>query len=627
MLAIYTSVAFSTASGLALAPSASIEVRRTDTGALASIFSDEAGTAAKANPFSAASDGSFSFYAAGIARGYQVKSTYNAEVVILANQAIGTAAQYDAAAFVPAIPAGTGASVYATPDESGVPAWVHLGAGTIRQSILAAALDASGYNAALTVGSGLRPGLDASPTSMVLAFASGFGPLGAQDLMTTLSADASDIIGADLKASNTSYVYASYTNSQAVSWARTLVPPDYGYAFDRTRGALLNFEGTNGATTTTDDFGNTWTLSSATISTAQFKFGASSLDCTGGTAKSAASSDFVEIGDGSWEISLWFRINALPGSGADGVLFAGDNGSFFNIYTALSNTAGTVKFRLALSANGSSFDITDTQGANTTWTLNQWNKARIVFDALAGTYRVYLSLNGAAETQDITVSSTARVTKSSRYALGRNLPSATSQFNGWFDAFRVVRCATVTGTETPAAAAPAIGDLPYHHFSIPEMKMYEVTGASSSAGTNPTLTQRSRIFAGECDTNGSAVSAVRNYALRGRHQSAWVSPIPATSTTININTNLGTKEAKTRMQLKCVSAAAGYSVGEIIDDKIQGGSGTDPVQLNPSLARNTATFHTSATNGVCVIDKSAGTLSSIGSSASFAYRMVTERTF
>jgi hypothetical protein len=97
-LAIYTSAAFSTAAGVAVAPSASIEVRLDGSGggALAAIFSDEAGTVPLTNPFNADSLGQFSFYVAGRAGGYQVKSTFNAEVKTVRNQAIGTAAQLDA---------------------------------------------------------------------------------------------------------------------------------------------------------------------------------------------------------------------------------------------------------------------------------------------------------------------------------------------------------------------------------------------------------------------------------------------------------------------------------------------------------------------------------------------------
>lgn len=100
MLAIYTSISFSTVSGLALAPGATIEVRREDTNAIATIYSDEAGTTPKANPFTSdLTTGAFSFYAEGLKRGYKVKSTFGAEVIEVRNQPVGNAAQVDISDF------------------------------------------------------------------------------------------------------------------------------------------------------------------------------------------------------------------------------------------------------------------------------------------------------------------------------------------------------------------------------------------------------------------------------------------------------------------------------------------------------------------------------------------------
>jgi len=115
-LAVFNSAAFLTASQLAVAGGATIEVRREDTSALASIFSNEAGTAAITNPSAFAdSSGRFSFYAAGIARGYSVLVTSGAESFTLRNVAIGTLAQLDAGN----LGAISGTSVSVTGDVSG----------------------------------------------------------------------------------------------------------------------------------------------------------------------------------------------------------------------------------------------------------------------------------------------------------------------------------------------------------------------------------------------------------------------------------------------------------------------------------------------------------------------------
>jgi hypothetical protein len=100
MLAIYRSAVFSTVAGLALAPSATITVKRESDGALAAIFSDEAGLVPKANPFTAdAVTGAFEFYCVGLDRGLWVRSQFNAEIVDARNQACGRAAMFDATAY------------------------------------------------------------------------------------------------------------------------------------------------------------------------------------------------------------------------------------------------------------------------------------------------------------------------------------------------------------------------------------------------------------------------------------------------------------------------------------------------------------------------------------------------
>jgi len=84
---------------LIAAPAATIEVRRKDTGALAAIYSDEAGTAPITNPSAFAdANGNFIFYAAGLERGYIVTVTDGA-FTLAVHIMLGTAGQFDATAF------------------------------------------------------------------------------------------------------------------------------------------------------------------------------------------------------------------------------------------------------------------------------------------------------------------------------------------------------------------------------------------------------------------------------------------------------------------------------------------------------------------------------------------------
>ena len=408
----------------------------------------------------------------------------------------------------------------------------------VRQTVLAAALSSAGYANAITTGSGLRPGLSATTTPIVMAFANGYDEAGAVDYCERIAADASDILGADLPTSNTSYIY----RTMGSAWGSTLVPPQYGIAFDRTKNVLLNFEGADASTSIIDDFGNTWTaINNAQLDTAQSKFGGSSL-LLDGTNDGIQCTEITNLGDGSWTVDGWVRFNALPGAGAYAGLFSAQNAATFGCFFYIFNNAGTYQTHVNLSSNGTSFDIASSSRVTlpSVPVVNTWYHFAITYDALAGKYYTYW---GGVKCNEI--ASTSRVHG------GMNLvkfgEETAGDVNGWMDACRLVQaCLYPNGTTfTPPSSAPTIADYPVHFFSVPEMKMYEVTGASATAGVNPTMTRRDRLFVAECDTSGAAVTAVRNYAIRGEYTAVHaVTPgVP-----VNFNHNIGTDLLEMDMQ-------------------------------------------------------------------------------
>lgn len=96
----YSSAAFTNAAGVAVAANATIEVRREIDGALATIWSDDAGASAIAQPgFVADSNGRFTFYAAGSLGGYRIAVTKDAVTHTVFHQPIGTAGEVDVTAY------------------------------------------------------------------------------------------------------------------------------------------------------------------------------------------------------------------------------------------------------------------------------------------------------------------------------------------------------------------------------------------------------------------------------------------------------------------------------------------------------------------------------------------------
>lgn len=481
---------------------------------------------------------------------------------------------------------------------------VSLSAPGVRQAIQSSSLDANGYNNAITVGAGLRPGLAATTNPLHLSAAAGFAAGKPLDTNESIVADVADILGADLSLNNTSFLYRNI----GAGFGSTLVPPQYGYSFDRTKGSLLNFEAADASVIMIDDFGNTWTANgNAQIDTAQFKFGTASL-LLDGAGDFIKSTNFTTMGDGSWEVSLWFRINALPGVGANATLFGTFNATIAGFQLLLQNTAGTTKLNAYISSNGTSQDIANpAAGTNTVWTLNQWNKVRITFDNLAGSYKVFLSLNAAAESTDITVASASKICGITKFIIGAGVDEISSFFNGWIDAFRFLSAATNTTTENPVAVAPIITDYKHNFFSIPQMKMFEVTAASVAAGVNPTLTAVVRLFLAEADTSGAAVTVVRNYAVRGQYQSIDT-VIPGLGVRTAFVSNLGIPPDQQVVQplLRNYTADLGYTPGMTINFTAGGNAAFasgDQLQVDN---RNTLSLTTGSNSVASILNRTTG---------------------
>lgn len=119
--------------------------------------------------------------------------------------------------------------------------------------------------------------------------------------------------------------------------------------------ALLHFDGTNGATTTTDLYGHTVSATSAQLSTSKAKFGSASANNTSTTFGSGwqvgnGSSDF-QFGTNPFTIDFWLWPTAADytatawalGIGADagGVVVRLQNAGKINIFFNSANNAGS----------------------------------------------------------------------------------------------------------------------------------------------------------------------------------------------------------------------------------------------------------------------------------------------
>lgn len=468
----------------------------------------------------------------------------------------------------------------------------------IRQTVIAGSVDANGAANWLVIGAGLTIDYNATTTPVLLVFANGYDATGEVDAAARLTVNAQNQFGI-LPASVTSFLYADRLSASTIQGANTQIPPQYGDLYDPKQNVLLHFNGADAAATTTDDYGNTWTLvANAQLDTAQFKFGTASLllDGTGDYAECAPALPFTFTQQGyGWTIEGHVRFAVLPTAAQHMVLFnLGQSATNFGVLLSLFNNAGTTKLELSLSSNGTSHDVTSaTVGTNTTWAANTWYHVALVFDPLAGKY--YLYLNGG---QDLSVTSTLNVAQLIKARLGETLDATLVQLNGWMDEVRFSPCVRYPGGATFVVAAAAF--VPEGQwFSIPLMQMFEVTAASGVAGVNPTLTNRAaRLFVGEADAGAATISAVRSYAYRGRYTSIDTA-FPAGGTRITFPSNLGFTPDNIQIALRNYTGELGYAPGMVVSQILEsrsGGTYFTPVVLTAESRTLLSYTYTSVAN-------------------------------
>lgn len=366
----------------------------------------------------------------------------------------------------------------------------------VRQTVLYGAQTSAGAANMLSAGTGLALNLSATLKPMVIAFANGIS-----DNVSTLSADVTSVVSG-LAASNTSYITTDYVSGTSVTWGKTLAPPQYSLAYDRTAQSALTLNNKS-----TDDFGNTWTNTSVTFANTTPKFAGTYYGVFNGTTSRIASTVFTTLGNGSWTLRCAFNSSNVT---ITQVIFNAGNASNYGVYIGIV----TSKLQLYLSSTGSTWDIANALAGNTTLTNNTWYDLEITFDAVAGKYFTYL--NGVAES-NFTVTSTAKICAITSIFIGSNGVPA-NFFSGNIQGFEFLPyCVHPNGTSfTPQTALADVTVAGYasNWFSVPDMVMYSVSGASATAGTNPTFTAINRVYVGESVAAAASISSISNYQLR-----------------------------------------------------------------------------------------------------------------
>ncbi|MDP6583130.1 MAG: LamG domain-containing protein [Anaerolineales bacterium] len=309
--------------------------------------------------------------------------------------------------------------------------------------------------------------------------------------------------------------------------------------------ALLPFDGTNGATSTTDSSNSNHTVTfggDAEISTAQSKFGGSSLSLDG-------NGDYVDLPQSTnqlasldFTVECWFRFNSGAGSNTMGIW-----GSYYTTpsgkglwMTHHPPTGNQLYFQVHYGSSGWAY-LNQTQGTRTALSNNTWYHAAVTRQG--STWRMFL--NGSLE-DSMTLNS--NVTDSgSTTRLGCVGPSNTNYLNGYIDDFRITKgLARYTSNFTPPTSAhlTQAGDVNKH---------IVVNSDADGVAIGTGGINQARVAKAWVNFNGTGTVAIRS--------SYNVSSITDNGTgiyTVNFSSNMTDTNYAVSGSLGSTSASAGW---------------------------------------------------------------------
>lgn len=141
-------------------------------------------------------------------------------------------------------------------------------------------------------------------------------------------------------------------------------------------------------------------------------------------------------------------------------------------------------------------------------------------------------------------------------------------------------------------------------------------------GNGTSAVETPLVAVGECTAGASTLSGCFAYAYNGAYIGGFIATLPANGVATAVSHNLGVADAIATLQVKCITAENGYSVGDIVSN-LGGFDGTFLLSITPWLQRNTGGY-TVPTNSLFVVGKVNGTRSAL-TPANWAYRLIFKR--
>lgn len=155
---------------------------------------------------------------------------------------------------------------------------------------------------------------------------------------------------------------------------------------------------------------------------------------------------------------------------------------------------------------------------------------------------------------------------------------------------------------------------------------FNIQSMSGQVGNGSTAAQTYRVFVGEVTVAGGVVTAIVWYALMGRYQGAYTATLPASSSQLSFNHNIGCLVDIFNLDIKCTTTDNGYSVGDIVRNMAISGTGTGSgyPPITPTSTSKTIGFSVPAAISYLTTNKTSGAWTAL-TAASWSYRMTAQR--
>jgi hypothetical protein len=326
---------------------------------------------------------------------------------------------------------------------------------------------------------------------------------------------------------------------------------DVSYDADDCPVEVCHFDGTNGGTTLTSEYGRAWTFSAsnASLSSTQKVYGATSLRVAGTSGRAYCSiKDCYSalysslIGTSAYgcefDVEFYFRADNI----ATGQPICSGAGMSWQINLASS------KLALYLSSNGSTWDLASATAGSTTLSSNTWYYCSLSFDGAK--YRLFCGTLGGTTVKEVEVSSSTRVFPFNYFQAGANY-NASSFFTGYIDEFRYSPvCLHITTYSVPSAA-----------FTPDDVHFFDILNMTMLFGHNGAWSKKVRVFVGEAYVKDTGVAAVTPYALNGKSVILHASTL-STGTYYRFYHNLGMIPWNYFFEVVCVSNGTAARIGD-----------------------------------------------------------------